>query len=361
MNARQAALKILNRCFADGAWSTQTINSTVERMPDVDKSLATKLSLGVMQNYILLDYVIDSYAKIVDLPLRNILRIGAYQILFLDKIPDRASINESVELTKTSGFKSASGLVNAVLRKISSDGIPNIDDLSVKYSHPKWFVDKMVSEHGIAFTENLLSANNQEPAIDYHNGINGEKYVQDNAAYSAVVMLGPRSGMRVLDACASPGGKSFTSAVLMENRGSIISCDIHEKKLKRITDGAERLGISIITARCLDASLYYPEFDSYFDAVIADVPCSGLGVIRKKPDIRFKSYDEISALPDIQKQILSNLFRYVKPGGRLLYSTCTILREENEEVTKNYNVVSEKTFYPHIDGTDGFYAAVIQK
>ena len=363
MTARQSSLKILNRCFSNRSWSTQTINSETLSLTDSDRALATKISLGVIQNYMLLDFIIDSYCmnKKLDLCVRNILRVGAYQILFLDKIPVSAAVNESVNLAKISGFSSASGLVNAVLRKISSNPCPIVEDLSIKYSHPKWLVDRLCTEYGYDFTEAFLKCNNSEPTTDYHIGINGNSYVQDNASYRAVKMLNPQSGMKVLDACSAPGGKSFTSAVLMNNSGSIVSCDIHEKKLNLVRDGAINLGIDIISTRKMDASVFCSEFENYFDMVIADVPCSGIGVIRKKPDIRFKTEDEIKTLPFIQNKILNNLIRYLKNDGKLLYSTCTVLKEENEFITHNYNVIEEKTFWPNVDGTDGFYAAVIRK
>ena len=181
--------------------------------------------------------------------------------------------------------------------------------------------------------------------------------------------------MHVLDACAAPGGKSFAAAIKMENRGSILACDIHEKKLALIRQGADRLGINIIETQARDARNSAPEFMSRFDAVIADVPCSGLGVIGKKPEIRLKKENEISSLPAIQLDILCNLADFVKPGGVLLYSTCTVLEKENEGVVKSFlgrynNFELEPfsingtaaptgmyTFWPNVDGTDGFFAA----
>ena len=359
MTSRQSALKILDRCFKERAWSSQTIDSLICDLDDREKALASKLALGVLQNYMMLDLIIDRYCKKLDLTVRNILRIGTYQLLYLDKIPNYAAINECVDLAKSNGYKSASGLINAVLRKISADKIPEDVPIYIKYSHPKWFADKMTDIYGIEFTKKLLEANNSEPEINYHKGFTDEMYVQDNAAYRAVEMLELKPGMRILDACSAPGGKSFTAAMLMNNSGEIISCDIHQKKLKLIEEGAARLGIDIISTRCMDASVYNEDFAGAFDAVIADVPCSGFGVIRKKPDIRFKSEEEILPLPEKQSKILANLSKYVKNGGKLLYSTCTVLPEENEQITSEYNVIKQKTFFPNIDGTDGFYAAVI--
>ena len=179
--------------------------------------------------------------------------------------------------------------------------------------------------------------------------------------------------------CAAPGGKSFAAAIDAHNRGALLSCDIHEKKLKRIEDGADRLGISILKTRAMDARSYDPALESAFDAVLADVPCSGFGVIRKRPEIRWKEEEEIARLPEIQADILQNLSRYVRPGGVLLYSTCTILKEENEEIVSSFlrhnedffpedftigaisSVSGCYTFWPQSDGTDGFFAAKLRR
>ncbi len=368
-NARTTALYALDRCFRDGAWSSQILNKALDDLSaEKDKTLASYLTLGVLQNYILLDYVIDKCLngnKKLDLTVRNTLRLGAYQLLFSDKIPARAAVNESVKLCRTSGYSSACGLVNAVLRKISDLGMPEVDDPAIRYSHPKWFVDRIEAEHGYTFTEALLQANNTPPQIEYHPAFaEGETYVQDGAAYEAVRMAEPQPGMRVLDACAAPGGKSFTSAVLMDNQGSILSCDIHEKKLALVRNGAERLGIRIIDTRCANASEFHREWEEAFDLVIADVPCSGFGVIRKKPEIRMKTETDVAAMPAVQRAIAHNLARYVAPGGKMLYSTCTIFREENEDIAHTipgFQVLTEKTFWPHINGTDGFYACILRK
>ncbi|MBP5169930.1 MAG: methyltransferase domain-containing protein [Oscillospiraceae bacterium] len=366
--ARSTALTVLNRCFDSGAWSQQTLNSALAKLDKREASLASRLTLGVLQNYMLLDYRIDALLtgkKKLDLPVRNILRLGAYQILFSDRIPARAAVSESVALCRTCGFSSAGGLVNAVLRKLADGDLSIPEDLSIRYSHPGWFVERMKARFGLPFTEALLAANNTEPSIDRHEAfIPGETYVQDLAAYTAVEMADPQPGMRVLDVCAAPGGKSFTAAVLMKNEGKILSCDIHEKKLSLISEGAERLGISIIETRCADAGRFLPELEKAFDLVIADVPCSGFGVIRKKPEIRMKSYEEIEKLPAVQKRIADNVSRYVVPGGKLLYSTCTVFEEENEMISHSicgFEILQEKTFWPHLDGTDGFYACVLRK
>ena len=382
MTARKCALTVLNRCTISGSWSVQTLDAELKRLEsstetlkgkeaDREKALAARIVLGVLQNRILLDYYINALAarpEKLDMQVRNILRIGAYQLRFMDRIPNHAAVNEAVALCRESGFKSACGLVNAVLRKIAAGRIPEPEDISVRFSHPKWFTDRLIKLKGAAFAEAFLRADNEIPGTAEHTAFApGETYVQDPAAYEAVRMAEPKPGMRVLDACAAPGGKSFTAAVLMENRGEILSCDIHEKKLRLVREGAERLGITVIRTFAADASVHLPELEEKFDLVIADVPCSGFGVIRKKPEIRYKTESEIAGLPSIQKRILRNVADYVRPGGTLLYSTCTVFPEENEQVVQKllqrggFLLRKEKSFYPNVDGTDGFYAAVLRR
>lgn len=377
MNARECAFRALKRCTQQGSWSSQTLDSEIRRASageesvQRDTALAACIVLGVLQNLYLLDFYIDSYAAKpdkLDPDVRNILRMGAFQLKLMDRVPAHAAVSESVELCRKYGYKSACGLVNAVLRKISGP-CPEPELLSVKYSHPDWFVRRLSALYGEKFAEAFLAADNTEPPVDIHPGFaEGETYVQDNAALEAVRMLSPQPGSRLLDVCAAPGGKSFTAAVMMENRGEILSCDIHEKKLRLISEGAQRLGIEIIRVMHADAGEYREEFDSAFDAVIADVPCSGFGVIRKKPEIRYKSESEIAGLPGIQKRILDNVSRYVKPGGKLLYSTCTVFPEENENVVSAFlaeapafQLITQRTFFPNTDNTDGFFAAVLEK
>lgn len=430
--ARDAALEALMRCRRDEAWSAAAIDNVINKygLDRRDAALAARLSLGVMQNTALCDFYIDFYAKgKLEPKLRDILRMGVYQILFMDRIPARAAVNEAVALCKRQGLSKASGLANAVLRKFADnkDSLPEIPGsgtaghLSVKYSHPLWLSQYIVDMKGYDFAEAFLAANNAEPGLDIQvnrlktsveeyaalmteRGMDysavepegcillkggsatelpgfaeGLFYVQDRAARLAAEIGGAKPGMRVLDCCSSPGGKSFASAILMGNRGSILSCDIHEKKLRLVRDGAERLGIEIIVTEAMDARNFRPELEAAFDLVIADVPCSGLGVIAKKPEIRNKSREALAGLPEIQRDILNNVSRYVAPGGTLLYSTCTVLPEENEHVVKSFladnsdftaeafhvcNIAAESgmyTFWPNIDGTDGFFAAKLRK
>ena len=428
VNARTAALDMLTRCRRDGAFSGAALDAGIRKygLDRRDAALASRICLGVLQNDRLCDYYIGCFCEQRLEPLvRDILRIGIYQLLFLDRVPARAAVSETVALCNAKNIRRAAGLVNAVLRRIAEgkDKLPEIPGkgtaayLSVRYSHPLWLCEKLVEKKDYAFAEAFLAENNRPPKLfiqvntlkvrpeDYARALaradipcremqpagcieleggaaselpgyeEGLFYVQDRAARLTVEIASPEPGMRVLDACACPGGKSFASAIRMDNRGYILSCDIHGKKLRLLEDGASRLGIGIIETREMDARGFDPALEQSFGLVIADVPCSGLGVIAKKPEIRNKDPESLRGLPEIQCDILDNLSRYVKPGGALLYSTCTILTEENEGTARRflerhpeyraddfslYNIRSRDgmyTFWPNIDGTDGFFAA----
>ena len=430
-NARDTALSVLVSCRTARAWADAALKAQLRRdgLTGPEAALCSRIVYGVMQNRMLLDFYLGAYCsqKIDHLqpPLAEILRIGAYQILFLDKVPDSAAVNEAVEQAKAAGRARASGLVNAVLRQISRNrrqlpAIPDRDGvqaLSVRYSHPKWLVKRLAAVLGPE-TEAFLAADNAPAPLTVQvnplrtdpesltaelaaSGVTvrahpwvpgcleldrtgdltalpafraGEFLVQDPAARLVSLVAGVRPGDRVLDVCAAPGGKSFSAAFAMEDRGEIVSCDLHENKLKRIREGADRLGITCVTALAADGRTFCPEWEAAFDIVLADVPCSGLGIIRKKPDIRYKKPDELFALPVLQRAILDNAAPYVRPGGTLVYSTCTVLPEENEEVTGGFltehpefcrepfalpapvgETAGDVTLWPHRHGTDGFY------
>jgi len=422
-NAREAALYALERCRRSGAWSAETIDIAITKygLTGREANLASNICLGTLQNLDLCDFYIDSFSSSkIEPKVRDILRTAVYQLLFMDRIPQSAAVNEAVRLCKETGFSRASGFANAVLRKIASgrDSLPEIPDkgtakhLSIKYSHPLWLSERLVAEKGYAFTESFFAANNSAPETviqvntlktakselsaktecadagenalrvsgnikNMYGFAEGLFYVQDMAARCAVSIAELKPYMKVLDACSAPGGKSFAAAVDMENCGEILACDIHEKKLRLVNEGAKRLGIDIIKTEAHDARL---PFDGEFDAVIADVPCSGLGVIRKKPDIRFKAKEDIAELPKIQLDILSNVSHAVTVGGTLIYSTCTVLHEENGDVVRaflegNNNFVlvpftlpdgtdcesGMYTFWPNVDGTDGFFVSKLRR
>lgn len=388
MAARTTALAVLIACRKQGAWSDGVMKEYAQRdkLDRREAALASRLCYGVLQNRMLLDHYLSGLVKgkLKDLQpvVLDILRLGLYQILFMDKIPASAAVNEAVEQGKKYANARAAGLVNGVLRSAirQKDTLPAPRDLATRYSHPKALVDLLAEQMSPEDLEQTLRGNNAVPptvlqlntirgslaelheAIEAAGGLwqdhpwlpncctvtgvgnleklpgfaEGKFYVQDAASRLAVHCAGLKPGMTVLDACAAPGGKSFAAAVEMAGKGSITSCDIHSHKIDLISKGAQRLGIAILKAQVQDASKPVPEWEGKMDAVLVDAPCSGLGIIRKKPDIRYKDLKQTEALPEIQKKILDNQSRYVRPGGVLLYSTCTILRRENEDVVRDF-------------------------
>ena len=386
MGARETALNALIACRKDGAWSNGVLKEYIlrDRLDSRDAALATRLCYGVLQNRLKLDFYLQQLltGKVRDLhpAVRDILHLGLYQIFEMDKIPQSAAVNESVAMAKKYCKKqrSAPGLVNAVLR----NAVRNMDDLQKPtgwqelYSHPQALIDLLKGYVGKERIKPMLEANNEAPQtviqvntlkittealskrLEEEHVENrphgwmedclilgstgnlenlpsfreGLFYVQDPAARLSVLcaQLPRGENAAVLDCCAAPGGKSFAAAIAMGGSGRITSCDVHAHKAKLIGNGAQRLGIENITPRQQDATEFVPEWENAMDYVIADVPCSGYGIIRKKPDIRYKNLKEMEKLPELQLQILTNQARYVKPGGTLLYSTCTLCREENE-------------------------------
>lgn len=434
-DARDVAVSAITAFRKRSAWSDGFLRNEIRSNGlDVrDAALATEITNGVLQNMLLLNYYISKFSSIklnkISPGILDILQAAVYQILFLDRIPDSAAVNDAVNRAKKNNPRAA-GFVNALTRRIaaSKQSLPEIkgslrDVLSIKYSHPLWLVDELISAYGENDAEAILELNNKRPKtsirvntlkttykdlldLQYEDGIafeggiisdsafinfsgNVEKqkafsdglfYIQDTASQIAALTLSPSEGAKVLDACSAPGGKSFLMAQLMNNSGEIISCDVYEHKLKLINDGAKRLGIDIIKTKLRDATEFLAEFENEFDFVLADVPCSGIGIIRKKPDIRYKDNAELINLPKLQLEILNNLSKYVKVGGALVYSTCTILPRENSDVIEaflkdNCNFVEEKEYFdiaridnkygitliPHISKTDGFYMCKLRR
>ena len=432
MNARTTALSALIACRKQDAWADGILKEYIarDRLDKRDAALASRLCYGVLQNSMLLDYYIDccltGNKKLQPIVL-DILRIGMYQIMLMDKIPISAAVNEAVEQTKKYANQRAAGLVNGLLRAAArrKSELPLPGSLSVRYSHPEALVSLLCETVGEDQIEKLLASHNEAPktviqvntlisnaeevrqALEEHGIVveahpwlldsfyvsgtgnlesvpafrQGMFVVQDPAAKLSVLAAGLKPGMKVLDGCAAPGGKSFAAAMVMKNSGHIISCDIHPHKITLLDNGAKRLGISILMPRLQDGKEFVPEFEKAMDVVIADVPCSGLGVIRKKPDIRYNDLEALKRLPEIQAQILENLSRYVKPGGVLLYSTCTILRRENEAVAEEFLSAHPEfhpeafdlpealggqcqgmiTLLPCIHDTDGFFICKMRK
>ena len=390
MGARETALNALIACRKDAAWSNGILKEYIQRdrLDRRDAALAAKLCYGVLQNRNKLDFYLKQLltGKLKDLHpvIHDILHLGLYQIYELDKIPDSAAVSESVDLAKKYCKKQrfAPGLVNGVLRNAvkTKGSLKEPASLEDKYSHP-WELIKLLREYvGKERIEMMLKANNEAPqtvvqvntlkitaddlikrleeeqveAVPHHwmsdclvLGSTGDLerlnsfreglfYVQDAAAKLSVLCAQLPKESMILDCCAAPGGKSFAAAIATGGQGSVTSCDIHDHKVPLIQSGAARLGIENLTAQQQDASKNVPQWNDAFDAVIADVPCSGYGIIRKKPDIRYKKYEDMAELPALQLAILKNQSRYVKPGGLLMYSTCTLVRAENEGVVESF-------------------------
>ncbi len=428
MTGRDAALRALLACRKSGAWSDGALKELLRGMERREAALASRLCYGVLQNRMLLDWQLARFTRLEKLQpaVHEILRLALYQLTLTDKIPVSAAVNEAVEQAKRFANPQAARLVNAVLRNaLRAQPLPQPESLSVKYSHPQELTELFLEQFGQETTEKLLKSHNKAPQTvlqinllrtttqEVMNALleanvecsvhpwlpdcltvrgtgsleqlaafeQGLFYVQDAAARLAVEAAGLEPDMRVLDCCAAPGGKSFAAAIAMQNRGSITSCDIHPHKLQLIERGAARLGISILQTRLQDASKPVPEWENAMDAVLADVPCSGLGVIRKKPDIRYKNLAQTERLPEIQLAILRQQAHYVKPGGVLLYSTCTILKRENEDVVQAFlrddpQFSAEPVHFPQnsgipdgamttllpcTHGTDGFFICKLRR
>ena len=386
MGARETALNVLIACRTEDGWSNGVLKEYIQRdkLDSRDAALATRLSYGVLQNRLKLDFYLQQLltGKLKDLhpAVRDILHLGLYQLYEMDKVPDSAAVNESVELAKKYCKKQryAPGLVNAVLRKAATAQLKQPSGWQEQYSHPQALIDLLKSYVGKQRIEPMLKANNEAPdTVAQVNALkistpalmellaqqgvtaqphswmpdclilsgfgNLEKlpafqdglfYIQDTAAKLSVLCAEIPENAKVLDCCAAPGGKSFAAAIAMGGSGQITSCDVYAHKAALIQKGAQRLGLTNITAREADGTVHVPQWENQMDVVIADVPCSGLGIIRKKPDIRYKNLQEMVALPALQRKILQNAADYVCPGGVLLYSTCTLVREENEAMVE---------------------------
>lgn len=432
-SARQLSFEILNKIFRNNAYSNIEIDSRLNgcELDQKNKAFSTAIVYGVLERKLTLDYVMSLYLK---QPLKKLkpevltaLRMGTYQILFMDKVPVSAAINESVNLVKKNGCAFASGLANAVLRKISKNGLvyPEINNnkikhYSIKYSCPENLINLWIKSYGeenaigiikeslgavpIVIRVNTLKIKTSELLqMLINEGINakvseeiedalilekvgsvesldsykkGLFHVQDIASQLCCKVLGAKEDEIIFDLCAAPGGKSFTIAEYMNNKGKLLAFDLYPQRVDIIKSGAKRLGISNLESKISDASVLNEDIGQA-DRVLCDVPCSGLGIIRRKPEIRYKLIENIDNLVDIQYHILRNASTYVKIGGALVYSTCSLNPQENEEVCKRfldenkefksvsinfeletYNNNSKFiTLMPHINNSDGFFIA----
>ena len=429
MNLRNIVYSIIYDVKHNNKYSNILINEvfTKSKLKDEEKNFVTYLSYGVLGNIYFLDYFIKKYSDIGFSKISNkakiILEIAFFELIFMDSSQNYATVNESVALCKKIDFR-AKNFVNALLRKISSsnpstlrnykfdDIKDDVQRLSIKFSISEYISKRLIANYGYNFAYELMDSMSKTPdifirgnllktdvirlkslldenkliyeTIDEDNMIfsmrnlknianlkiykEGLISIQDYSSMLCVLSTGVTQNQKVLDLCAAPGGKSIFMAQLMRNKGSILSMDISQNKLNMLSEQCKRLGIDIINIKTNDATIYNESYKEKFDVVLADVPCSGLGILRRKPEIRYKKEDEITTLFDIQKTILQNSSKYVKKSGRLVYSTCTLGKEENsniiEDFIKNntiFRISYQKEYYPNVDNTDGFYVCVMDK
>lgn len=418
-NVRRTALNLLLRMEREGQYSNLALDAAIRRggLSDADRALLTALVYGVTERRVTLDYWIASLTgnRELEPEIRTLLRLGLYQMAYLDRIPDHAAAYETVELCP----HRAKGLVNAVLRSFLRAG-KQIDPpdrtadpvgfLSVVYAVAPPLCAKLRETFGEERCESILAAvqtlppvclrvntlktsaaelsamlreagydpepigetglrlSGNVPVTSLPGFDDGYFFVQDEASQACVRALDAKPGMRVIDVCACPGSKSFGAAADLCDRGELLAMDLHASKLSLLKKGAERLGISILKIGERDAREPLPEWEGKADRVICDVPCSGYGVMAKKPELRWKDPAVSRGLPEIQSAILETSSSLIRPGGKLVYSTCTILPEENGEVVRGflarhpeYECTEERSLFPDTDHTDGFYYAVLRK
>lgn len=421
--AREAAAKALMGVFAGGGYSNLVLDGALGRaeLSPRDKAFCSALFYGVVERCITLDWAIAAYSSVplkkMDDTVLQILRCAFYQLLYMPSVPQSAAVNEAVELCRKLGKGKTSGFVNGVLRSFlrADKAMPRPKDKlrasEVHYSIPGPLIQlwrkgygettahtilegtltkaplfirvntcktsptqltKLLTEAGVKVLPCHESANalilEEAGSITGLPGFaQGLFHVQDLASQLCAQALDARPGMRVLDVCAAPGGKSFTAAQTMENTGEVVALDLYDHRAGLIAEGASRLGLSCIHASVGDATVYDPNRGE-FDRVLCDVVCSGFGILRRKPEIRYKPLKSIDGIWQIQYNILNTSSHYCKKGGRLIYSTCTLNPQENQEVVNQFlaehpqfALVEETTRLPGQGGSDGFFFAVLQR
>lgn len=423
---RKILISLLLRAEKEG-YSNLLLNSAFskQQLEPTEKAFITTAFYGVLERRFTLDYILNLFLK---KPIHKappytaaVLRSGAYQIFYMQKVPNSAAVNESVKLLRASKERGNAGLCNAVLRRLCTANLEELlqnVNLSVRYSVAPWLAERLMIQYGTlaeAFLNNtlcpppvhirlntvlqpkqktleILQQNGVQAEPDGPNGcyrvqgLKGVEFLQQKTGYGFFVQelasqlcaefLQPKEGQRILDACAAPGGKSFCTALNLKNRAEIISCDLHAHRVQLIQKNAAFLGLDCIHALQQDATVF-SESLGQFDRILCDVPCSGFGVMRRKPEIKYKEETACKELPELQLQILTNVSRYLKPGGRLIYSTCTVLKEENEQVIHAFlkqnpqfapaplggllETAMHHTFLPPQTEADGFFVAAIVK
>lgn len=371
---RRAVFLILRDIEKNDAYSKLAVKKFLDENKVVNPSFIREMVYGIIRNRTLLDYNIGLYLdekkklKPADWIL---LRMGFYQIAKMDSVRYYAAINETVELAKRFA-PGREAFINAVLRTFLREGHTlESNSLSVKYSCHESIVNHFLRCYGETKTLSILENALVPPPVSERTNLNGTVSIQGLSSQTAVKKLNPQPGEKILDLCAAPGGKAIYAAQLMNNTGEIIACDIYEHRVRLIEKEAERTGSTIIKTKLLDASKHNPKFDKSFDAVVCDVPCSGLGTIAKKPEIKLKDIDAIDEqlhhLYTLQAAILDNAASYIKDDGRIMYSTCTLNPNENElqiarflDNHKDFEKEFTKTIYPKGE-YDGFYIAILKR
>ncbi len=439
-NSREVAFDVLNKVLTEDAYSNLALDNAVKEnnLNKLDSAFCTALVYGVLERLLTLDYIIRKMSSVPFRKIENstliILRMGVYQILYMDKVPDSAAVNESVNLAKKKKLFKSSGFINGMLRSLiraeNKVILPSESDkikhLSVKYSCPEYLVKLWLDAYEEDVTLSILESLCGRPPLTIHvntlltdsdtlienlseEGVKAEKsqlkdmltvnntgavdtlkayelgefFVQDTASALCAHVANPKAGEKVYDVCSAPGGKSFAMAINMENKGEVYSFDLHPHKIKLIESGATRLGISSIKAKIRDAA-EDSSLTEAADVVLCDVPCSGFGILRRKPEIRYKKNEDYMNLPPLQYSILENSAKLVKSGGTLVYSTCTLNPDENSAVVEKFlashpefvrktlslpdgfsHVIDEPsnmlTLFPSKNGNDGFFIAVMER
>ncbi len=437
-NVRDAALTILLAVDKNQAYSNLLLNQTINKysIDTKDRALLTEITYGTLQHKYTLDYYLEPFIRgNLDLWVRWLLRLSLYQIVYLSRVPDHAAVNEAVEIAKRRGHKGISSTVNGILRSILRQGIRSTDEikdpikrLAIETSHPQWLVERFIESYGIEKTAEMLQENNVPPiqtvrvnttkttvdevlklledegvtakqsnvipeCLHFVNGQasrtkafkEGYITIQDESSMMPANVLNPQPGWRVLDMCAAPGGKTTHIAEKMKNEGSILATDLHPHKLDLIEETSNRLGLNIIETAPIDGRKAADFLQKQsFNAVLVDAPCSGLGVMRRKPDIKYtKREEDFESLHDIQLKLLDNAVEVLKPDGRLVYSTCTVNVDENEATVKTFlashpemepvqlenlpKILLERgqggmlQVFPQDFGSDGFFVAAFRK
>lgn len=441
-NPREAAFEVLLRIETDSAYSNLTLDKVQKEnnLQGRDAAFCTALTYGVLERQLTLDYIIRQYSSIrlkkIEPKALIILRMGVYQLLFMDSVHSGAAVNESVNLAKKLRLHKAAGFINGLLRSFvradlaykMPDEKDKVKFLSVKYSCPEEIVSFWLRSYPAKLVEDMLTSFVGRPELTLRvntlkvsrdelkaelceNGVkaennplsenalnvsstgsveslkayrDGKMYVQDISSVIASEVVAPKAGEKIADVCAAPGSKSFSMALLAGDKADISSFDLYPHKVELIKKSAARLSITSIHADVRDALSESKELEGKFDAVLCDAPCSGLGVIGRKPEIRYKSFEDMQNLPELQYKILENTAKLVKKGGRLIYSTCTLNPEENGRIAdkfleknKNFKALplelnnnikrgieeplNQLTLFPHINNTDGFFVSAFEK